>query len=100
MRDRIAPLGRRREGVELEEVEALDRLRLAVLENLEVFGFQPLDDLPVDGGIGVDAYEVRPAAENRSLLRLRGRRRLLSRRNGPRAALRHKGHKDHKDHED
>jgi hypothetical protein len=40
-------LGLRRERVELDEVEALDRLRLAVLEDLEVVGSETLDDLSI-----------------------------------------------------
>ena len=80
LRRRIAALGFRREGVELDEVEALDRLRLAVFENLEVVRREPFDDLAVLEGIRVHADEVRAAAEHRPLLRLRRRRLLTGRR--------------------
>ena len=45
LRHGIAPFGVRRERVELEEVERIDLLRLAVLEDLEVLRREPLDDL-------------------------------------------------------
>ena len=46
-------VGRPRVGP--DELEPLDRLRLAVLEDLEFVARQPFDDPPLDGGIGVDA---------------------------------------------
>ncbi len=72
------------EGLELDEVEALDLLRLAVLEDLEVVCLEPLDDLAVPGGICIDSDEVSPAAKDRALLGSRRRRWL--RRPGHRAA--------------
>ena len=67
---RVLAFGLRREPVELQEVEALDLLRLAVLENLEVLRLESFDDLAVFHRIGVDADEVRAAAEHGALLRL------------------------------
>ena len=65
-------------GVQVSKVmnsEDLDRLRLAVLEDLEVVLRQSFDDPAVlAGGIGVDADVVRAGAEDRRPLGLRLRR--------------------------
>ena len=62
-------------GVQVSKVmysEALDRLRLAVLEDLEVVLRQSFDDPAVfRRGIGVDADVVRAGAEDRRPLGLR-----------------------------
>src|SRR6185503_5313888 len=56
-------------GLDAHELEILDSLRLAVLENLEVFGLQPLDDAAVALGIRIDGDEHRfPAKHRRALL--------------------------------
>ena len=74
---------RLRVAVDLDQLELLDRLRLAVLEDLEV-GLRQVGDrlvLPV-GDDDVDADEVDAAAERRLL-----RRRPAERRPGPLARV-------------
>ena len=89
------PLIVRRPRVGPDELERLDRLRLAVFEDLKFVARQPFDDTPLDGGIGVDADVSRAAAEYRRLLRTL----LLPLwRDAPRR--RHEDHKGHKGHEE
>ena len=70
-------------AVELDQLEGLDLLRLAVLGDLEVALLQVRDRIAfLVGDDDVDADEVDPGAENRRWLggirrRLRRRRRLL-----------------------
>jgi hypothetical protein len=68
----IAPRGLRRAGLDSDELNRLDGLRLAVLEDLEVRRFQALDDLAVALRVHVDGDEYGLATETRRPLLLRG----------------------------
>src|SRR3982751_1581329 len=70
LRRRIAPRGLGGKGVEPDEIEALDLLRLAVLGHFEIAGLQVLDDLAVLQRGGVHPDEMRAAAKNGALLGL------------------------------
>jgi hypothetical protein len=63
-RVRIPPRGLGQTGLDAHELEILDRLRLAVLENLEVPGRQSLDDAAVTLGIDVDGDEYGLSAKD------------------------------------
>ena len=70
---RIAPRGLRRAGLDADELDRLDGLRLAVLEDLEVRRFQAFDDLAVALRVHIDGDEDGLAAEHGWPLLLRGR---------------------------
>ncbi len=68
---RIAAFGERRELLMFDELDAVDRLRLAVLEQDEIVGGEPGDRLPVADRVGVEAHEVRAGSERGRPLRIR-----------------------------
>ena len=72
----IAPLGLGGQSIEADKIEAVDGLRLAIFEDLEVLRLQAFDNLAVLDRIRIDADQARPSANQRALLRLRRRWRL------------------------
>jgi hypothetical protein len=70
LRIRVAPLRQRRPFLVLDELEAIDGLRLTVLEHDEVVDGQAGDGFPVPGRIGVHPHEVSAAPEGRGPLRI------------------------------
>ena len=61
----VAAIGQRRPFRVFDELDAIDDLRLAVFEQLEVVDGQPGHGFPVLGGVGVDRDEVRAGSERR-----------------------------------
>src|SRR4029077_7524083 len=80
LRRGVLALGIRSVGVEPDEVEAIDGLGPAVLEDLEGVRLPSFDYPPVLDRIGVNSNEVRAAAEDGTLLSLSGKLRRLLRR--------------------